>query len=210
MTMLMARFERTKNDHGQVCHRVPCRTCQRKTDIVRTGQSDIPPEVIAKKAIQRGWEVDKRGLATCPVCLEAQTKPRKEPAVKTTTATGVIPPADNVLPVPPRSATPTDLRRIMREIDDNWDEAKGMYSGNMSDQIIADKLNVPRAWVVEERKRAFGESQRNEHFDTLLREAKTLERECRTTIQSALDKASLLETQMGQLALMIKRLEKLG
>lgn len=210
MTMLMARFERTRNEHGQIAHRVPCRSCQRKTDIAHPGQGNMPPEVIAKKARQRGWDVDKKGMATCPVCLEAQTKPRKEPTMKVSSASGIITPPETVAVLPPRSPTPTDLRRIMREIDDNWDEAKSLYAGSASDQSIADKLNVPRAWVAEERKRAFGDSQRNEQLDMLVNEGKRLGGEVEKQLLKFITMAAEMETAMTQLKAAIKRLEKIA
>jgi hypothetical protein len=217
MSLLMARFERVRTEHNQSAYRVHCCTCAHYTDIVRPGAVDLPPDMIAKKARQRGWDVDKKGRAWCPECQNEQEKPTKEVSLKpepTRKAIQIMKDIadeikESVVPLPPRTPTPTDLRRIMREIDDNWDEAKGIYSGSTSDQSIADKLNVPRAWVADERKRAFGESQRNEAMDNMVKEAKALERECRAAMQAALDHAALLETQLAKLVGVIKKLEKL-
>lgn len=204
MSMLMERFARVKTADNRTAYLVPCRHCTEAIHI-NVGNQDFPPEVVAKKATQKGWEVDKKGRATCPACQ----KSTKEKAMKPNAARiGEVPPL-NVTPIPPRDPTPTDLRRIMREIDDNWDEARQRYTGATTDQSIADKLNVPRAWVAAERVRAFGDQMRNEAAEQALGELKNLRADAKKAMQRAFDAAASIETHISHIETMIGKYEKL-
>ena len=212
MTMLMERFDLIKTADNRTAYLVPCRRCSESIHIVAAGQ-DFPPEVVAKKVTQKGWVVDKKGRATCPACQ----KPTKEKVMKPNAAhiteafkqDGIGETPLNVTPIPPRSPTPTDLRRIMREIDDNWDEARQRYTGATTDQSIADKLNVPRAWVAAERVRAFGDQMRNEAAEQALGELKNLRADAKKAMQRAFDAAASIEVHISHIETMIVKYDKL-
>jgi hypothetical protein len=206
MTHLMTLFDRVRTEHNQTAARIRCSEpgCKNTTDVVYT-MTSLPPEFVAKKARQRNWDIDKHGHATCPTCVTInKVARRKDPPPMNT-----ITKAPAVATLPPREPTQTDLRRIMREIDDNWDEPKAQYAGSATDQSIADKLKVPRAWVADERKRAFGDSQRNEALDRLIADAKASHQDCKVAIQRAFDAAASAETKLLHLDMLIAKLEKM-
>lgn len=106
--------------------------------------------------------------------------------------------------------SPADKRRVFREIDDNWDEAKGRYLGGISDSVLATKLNVPRAWIVSTRIEAFGESQRNEDTDKLLGDLKNLKGEVNRNSAAALELAGKFEANEKALDALIAKVEKIA
>ncbi|WP_126398732.1 hypothetical protein [Blastochloris tepida] len=57
---------------------------------------------------------------------------------------------------PPRSATPRDRRRIQDTLDDVYDLDAGGYKPGASDEEVARRLDVPRAWVSEVRDMLYG------------------------------------------------------
>lgn len=119
-------------------------------------------------------------------------------------------PTPTVAVIPPREPTQTDKRRIFRAIDDVWDELKARYTGVNTDQSIADKLNVPRAWVATARIEAFGDAMRNEAAERALTELKDLRRNAGEAMQRAFDAAAVIETQLKIIDLTIAKLEKLA
>lgn len=56
----------------------------------------------------------------------------------------------------PRVATREDRRRIQDALDEHYLTDKACYAKSGSDRVLADLLKVPRAWVGEERERAYG------------------------------------------------------
>ena len=62
---------------------------------------------------------------------------------------------------------PSTRRRVFRLIDEHWDESRGRYENTWSDQRLATDLKVPRAWVEEIRREAFGDNGGNAEMDEL-------------------------------------------
>ena len=60
------------------------------------------------------------------------------------------------LPISPRQPTREDRRRILDALDAHYIVQDQRYSKNFSDDTISAQLNLPRAWITEERDRAFG------------------------------------------------------
>lgn len=107
----------------------------------------------------------------------------------------------------PKEMTPADRRRIFREVDGNWDEGKAMYLGDVTDQTLADKLNVPRAWVATVRKEAFGDTDKNESMIRVLAEARDLRAKVEKYGNAALDAAAALERLTKSYDALIEKLE---
>lgn len=57
---------------------------------------------------------------------------------------------------PPRTMTRPDRRRIFDAIDAEYPEFERGYRSGMTDEILAVRLNVPRAWVSSVREESFG------------------------------------------------------
>jgi hypothetical protein len=209
MTHLMTLFDRVRTEHNQTAARIRCSEpgCKNTTDVVYT-MTSLPPEFVAKKARQRNWEIDKHGHATCPTCIAINKVARRKEHPPMKPAPDIAMPPE-VATLPPRQPTQTDLRRIMREIDENWDEPKARYAGAATDKSIAEKLNVPRAWVVEERKRAFGDSTRNELTDKMIDDLKLLKDMAEQRAKRALDAAAECEAVAAEIGTQLKKLERM-
>lgn len=63
---------------------------------------------------------------------------------------------------PLRTRTLADNRRIMLALDGEYDQDKGRYRGESSDESVATGLNVPRAWVTDTRTQFFGVGEGND------------------------------------------------
>lgn len=107
----------------------------------------------------------------------------------------------------PPAMTPADRRRVFREVDGQWDEGKSMYLGSATDQSIAEKLNVPRAWVATVRKEAFGDTDKNESMIHMLAEARDLRTKVEKYGNAALDAAAALERLTKSYDALIAKLE---
>ncbi|MFT4076863.1 MAG: hypothetical protein QM647_15160 [Asticcacaulis sp.] len=66
------------------------------------------------------------------------------------------PMADAVKAEAPRQPTREENRRINDALEEHYEVAKQCYRLNFSDESLAGKLNVPRAWVSDIRDRFFG------------------------------------------------------
>ena len=128
----------------------------------------IPPALTDKFLTQRGWvsPTDPR-RATCAKCIAdakvkaaAPAEPPKEvipmpkPAVKP--AAPVAAPVIKTLAELPRLPTREDNRRIRQALDEHYDDGGPYYFDDLSDVALADKLNVPRAWVSDLREQSYG------------------------------------------------------
>lgn len=150
------------------------------------GSNPKPVSVMAEKFRQKGWLIAPRpGGDRCPRCTpsgkagtgRALTPGQKRAAFcRIADVPRAIPkpdipiqkpkeavmskpaaaPVSAALAAPPRSPTREDRRKILDALDDGYLVDKGCYAGEATDQSLADRLKVPRAWVAEERERAFG------------------------------------------------------
>ncbi len=67
-----------------------------------------------------------------------------------------VPVALAVVADPPRQPTREDKRKIREALDACYLIDKQRYAGDGNDKALADRLNVPRAWVAAERDDAYG------------------------------------------------------
>lgn len=157
-----------------------------------------PPELVSAGFRKMGWQIHGRGLL-CPDCVRATKQARAfraEPPDHTTDKPKEEPPemaADQ-----PRAASREDRRRIMEALDANYQTQAGCYSAGFSDQKLAELLNVPRAWVSEERDRYFGpevnEAQRREE-----KYLADLGDRCTKAIEDAMSAAAKLEAIQNEI-----------
>jgi predicted nucleic-acid-binding Zn-ribbon protein len=135
----------------------------------------MPPEGMAKHFRRAGWVLGaRRNDDRCPRCVSTK---RTRKAVRSTTGRPVPAPVFHLqeeTPVPtptadtaPRAATREENRRIRDELDACYDESAGRYVASWTDQAVADKLKVPRAFVSGVREDFYGpegnEAQANRH-----------------------------------------------
>lgn len=82
-----------------------------------------------------------------------------------------------------RQPTREDRRKIVDFLDSNYDLDKGCYIGDLTDAAVAERLNLPRAWVSEERERMYGPEANQageklvERYDELVAKAGVIEQD---------------------------------
>lgn len=91
--------------------------------------------------------------APVPVVHPQKVEPPMSPAKAPATAAA---PIVALVPDAPRQPTREDRRRIIEALEVAYLVDKGCYAKAGSDKALADQLKVPRAWVTEERDRAYG------------------------------------------------------
>ena len=173
-------------------------TCQREEEINDTGERQLPPYVVRKKFMQKGWEIGKdREHDRCPTCVAnarvARRKPREEKVVKID-ANANIPLTERAvnlgagqLPekMPPRTMDTDDRRIIFAAIDECWAGKEEGYKTPWTDQKVASELSVPVAWVAEVRGQFFGEARDNSEIRELLARIDAACAEARKSIEEA-------------------------
>jgi hypothetical protein len=106
----------------------------------------VQGELAVAKFRQRGWRIGSSPAADlCPKCAKMGRK-AKPPKEKKFMATAEQ----------PRQPTIPERRQIMEELEVHYDVAAERYMAAFSDESIASKLNVPRAWVSDIRTQLFG------------------------------------------------------
>ncbi|NQE62930.1 hypothetical protein [Caulobacter sp. RHG1] len=147
------------------------RCCNCPTTAKIADHSDKPRSVSdASRAFRRdGWRIGPRRSADeCPKCVAGYIKPSPRPAtpppapvqpkepIMVSTAQAAPGVAAGVSADPPRQPTPKDRRAIQNALDLVYDDEAGRYRGAETDRTVAERLDLPRAWISEERERSFG------------------------------------------------------
>lgn len=135
-----------------------CCDCGYPAKLRENSNKPLPPEMLANKFRQWGWEIGN-GVRNdrCPRCV-AGKKPMSPQArraafcainnVKRADAPVKLETAPTMpLAEPPPSPTMEDRRRIREALDSHYLDKKGCYSKNFSDKSLAASINVPLAWV---------------------------------------------------------------
>lgn len=117
--------------------RAICRSCGSMKLIPLS--KHLPFEIIAKKFEKLGWKMKKGAI--CPGCQRS----KKESVVKPKNADIVA-----IAPSPPL------LRKAMAHIENCFDDAAGVYYGDDSDVVIAQKLEMSPASIIAIREKYFG------------------------------------------------------
>lgn len=158
-----------------------------------------PPEQLAKMASRCGWTIDlKRGKHLCPTCTNGgRMKKPNTTELKVSSK--------------PREMTRADRRRIFREIDDSYDEAGNAYVLDVTDQSIADKLKVPRAWVAQVREESFGPAGPDPailKIESALKDLQSRQAKVESDAMQLFERATKIGEQAEALAAELKELRK--
>lgn len=119
----------------------------------------VPPEIASRVLIDHGWENPASAKkATCPECV-AERRAQRVKTLSTPKETPMV--TETPRPAPPkaeapRQPSPADNRRISLALGDVYDVDKGRYAQAYTDDTVAAKLDVPRAWVEAVRSSFFG------------------------------------------------------
>lgn len=168
------------------------------------------PECVAKRkaeAVKAKEDEEKRQLTPAQkraayLRIEASKKPE---AVMKTTATQQTPSSKvieiKVAAEAPRAASREDNRRIREALDATYDELRGCYTGNFSDDSLAAQLDVPRAWVSSVRDQFYGPNTSAERLEAPAKLAE-YESEARRLMDDSMAIAARAETLMRDVAAM--------
>ena len=123
-----------------------------------------------------GWAPLPPETVAIPVpAPEPTPAPVPEPELAFTTTVEPVAPSEEPMPAPTLSATPPSrpTREKLLAIHEKLNaiyltEGAGRYTGVWSDAKVADELDVPAAWVIEERSRVYGEGAGNESSNIAL------------------------------------------
>ncbi|MDC7784808.1 hypothetical protein PQJ75_00885 [Rhodoplanes sp. TEM] len=148
-----------------------------------------------------GWELgNKPEHDRCPDCLAAARKARRErlkvvtpskepemqkiepaaaPAPEITAAAAPEQPAPSNAP---REMTLDDAFVVYEQLAEVYDTSRKSYTGDWTDAKVATHLGVPRAWVVDVRRRRFGDSGMNEGIAALAQDARELVADARAEV----------------------------
>lgn len=139
-----------------------CAKCARREIVADNSAKARPPVFFADKFRRKGWSIGQRRSADlCPRC-DAGADPAKGAAPNPSTISekpkGAImtKPAAAPAAEPPRQPTREDKHKIRDALNACYLIDKSCYAGAGSDRTLAEKLNVPRAWVAAEREDAYG------------------------------------------------------
>jgi len=187
----------------------------------------IPPGELRKKFYVLGWHQDRKGWH-CPDCIEKEKlerieararsielspptlaavvqMPKPQPEKETPVALTVVnhdPVAESIAKM-----TPADRRRIFREIDVVWDDAKGRYTGGATDKTLADAMKVPRIWVETIRRESFGNSADNDEIEALQVDLAKIEGKITLQVDACIKAASVLEASLKEVRALSDRLQ---
>lgn len=152
--------------------RFTCVECGAIFDAQLKSGGSVNPEGIANRARLAGWEADahRANRSICPDCL-------KPPPEKESTMAANLPP-QSVVPIrtPPAVTQPTGDQRmkIRGLLDKHFDDAAGHYLDGMSDQKIAEAVNVSRVTVEQVREAAYGSIKINPELLAVMAEIASL------------------------------------
>lgn len=174
---------RQVGDGYQRVYQIFCWECDGGGEIIDGTRSGMPPEMVAKKFAVLGWDVGPNaGRDHCPSCVDRKPEP-KVIAMK----------AD-----PPRIPTRGDRRRIIDALEEHYDAARERYKSSWTDKGLSHKLDLPVAWVAEERERAYGPDV-NEQAAKRTHETQAIRAEMEQVQTQLLAQFDALEARLKQL-----------
>lgn len=165
----------------------------------------MPPEIIDKKFVQKGWELDPN---TCPDCVvkreraKAAAKAAKKEqrimnAVTNTKPAGAL--ADN----PALKAVSVDLHKATAKMHQllaiNFDSDEGRYAEGWDDERIAKESGMSPAHVTEVRNVAYGELKEPEEITSLRNDIKALHDLINETLITAQKEVNALNNRIAEI-----------
>jgi hypothetical protein len=137
-----------------------CAKCPVTFDIPLKSSGKLMPEMLAHQARQKGWDAHAahKNRTLCPACKAA--KPANDPdseikkmmAKNQTSGDTAI--SSGVVPF--REPTIEQRARIRELLNLHFDEMDGAYHDEWDDQVVAERLNLPRVLVERLREAAYG------------------------------------------------------
>lgn len=152
-------IEPIRSRRGFPCAKVTCDECGREdvfpTTRIRNGGNakDINKGHALRKAHAQGW-VKVKGKLRCPTC-EAKRKVVQMKVVEAKPKQA------------PREMTPKEKVQIYALLADVYDMDAGRYRKGDTDDVVAELIGVPPAWVAQIREADFGPGGSNDDIRTV-------------------------------------------
>lgn len=155
-----------------LCFVATCSACGSRDYVGKSHDMRLPSTVIAAKFTEKGWSLGPTAKKNrCPRCRHPNATlmgttivgegfevplitteiPSEPPATKETETMAVLPSQK------PRQLTGAETRQVSALLEEHFDEKNGKYDEKWDDQVIADKVNVPRASVANLRIEGWGQ-----------------------------------------------------
>jgi hypothetical protein len=109
-------------------------------------------------------------------------------------------------PSPPREMTREDRRRLRDQLDEVYLPEEGRYRGDLSDAKLAERLQMPRAWVERMRVEDYGDFDRNEVAEKQVADLDAAIASAKAAVDSLLDGAAKAEGELQKLEALRRRL----
>lgn len=169
---------------------IECSKCDARDEIHDTSRRGLAASFLSRRFAERGWFVGASpSKDKCPACYRPA---RKDEHMNTPSPR---PPAATPAPKaePPRQMERADARRIRDALDEHYLEEDGCYRDSFTDDALAQKLGVPRAWVSGVREQFYGpeknqsDAKRQEDIRVLKNLGVELQREAEKLAQQGMD-----------------------
>lgn len=138
--------------------RIICHACPYENVLEHIRNGPMEPE---EYFLKHHWAVGTNEQGDmCPQCIEDRRLQRRLKGakdMKEETSSREVKTDKPVRAEEPRRANPTEVRIVLKTIEDHWNDDTNRYESGWSDQRIANDLNVPVQWITSEREHAFGE-----------------------------------------------------
>lgn len=132
-----------------------------------------------------------RGGGRGPTIVRLNMNPKQETSVTE------VAQASTLTAVPPRQITVADRRKVLDEIETQWNHDQGRYRGAHCDKSIASSLDVPRKWVSDIREEFFGAEKNDAQYAAFAKLSDLIERADKLEKQG-LDLATEAEAMRAQ------------
>jgi hypothetical protein len=162
-----------------------------------------PPEMLDKKFVQKGWELDPN---TCPSCVikrkTAKAIAKKEQKTMTTTNTNTKPNgtlADNPVLKAVSADTHKATAKMHQMLSTHFDAEAGLYDEGWNDERVSKESGISVIHITEVRNIAYGELKEPEEITLLRNEIKSLNDLIGETLVAAQKEVNALNKRVAEL-----------
>jgi len=186
---------------GTRCGRMICAECGEVGSVNFTTLP--PPEMLDKKFVQKGWEVDPN---TCPSCVvkkkTAKALAKKEQKAMNAITTNAKPNgtlSDNPVLKAVSADTHKATAKMHQMLGTHFDVDTGLYAEGWNDERVSKESGISTTHVTEVRNIAYGELKEPEEITLLRKEIKSLNDLIGETLIAAQKEVNALNKRVTEL-----------
>lgn len=154
----------------------------------------MPPNVIDKKFVQKGWETDPN---ICPNCVEKKVKAKKEQKMATAKPNGAL--AENPVLKAVSADTHKATAKMHQLLSTYFDGDEGTFSPGWNDERIAKESGMAVSHVADVREIAYGLLKEPEEVTQLRSDIKALHDLISETLVTAQKEVNALNTRVAEI-----------